>query len=161
MARRMTKFVELNTIGVSKDSQLRAAKVLRAVSDGYDNDEHSSSSAPAQRHRLFDFGRRKMVERWSMLRAAAAASGVFSLPEETTGHCNFANETAANNPGTHADLARTSARGRMLAACSDRLIGSHRERAIVFVSCLQRSHGCGATGRTWRTARGSSAGTRS
>nr|WKK20677.1 tryptophan aminotransferase related 2 protein TAA1 [Agrostis stolonifera] len=92
VARRMTKFVELNTIGVSKDSQLRAAKVLRAVSDGYDVDEPSSS------HRLFDFGRRKMVERWSMLRAAAAASGIFSLPEEITGHCNFGNETAANNP---------------------------------------------------------------
>lgn len=98
VARRMTKFVELNTIGVSKDSQLRAAKVLRAVSDGYDGTEHSSSGTPARRHRLFDFGRRKMVERWKMLRAAAAASGVFSLPEETTGHCNFGNETAANNP---------------------------------------------------------------
>jgi L-tryptophan--pyruvate aminotransferase len=102
VARRMTKFVELNTIGVSKDSQLRAAKVLRAVSDGY-NDEPSSGGA-MRSHRLFDFGRRKMVERWSMLRAAAAASGIFSLPDETTGHCNFANETAGNNPGTCAVL---------------------------------------------------------
>ncbi|KAG8044080.1 hypothetical protein GUJ93_ZPchr0452g16391 [Zizania palustris] len=65
VAKKMTKFVELNTIGVSKDSQLRAAK---------------------------------MVERWSMLRAAAAASGVFSLPEETSGFCNFTKETAATNP---------------------------------------------------------------
>ena len=94
VARRMTKFVELNTIGVSKDPQLRAAKVLGAVSDGYDG------GASASRHRLFDFGRRKMVERWRMLREAAAASGIFSLPEETSGRCNFANETAANNPGT-------------------------------------------------------------
>ncbi|KAI5004981.1 hypothetical protein ZWY2020_032224 [Hordeum vulgare] len=93
VARRMTKFVELNTIGVSKDSQLRAAKVLRAVSDGYD-----AAAGGATRHRLFDFGRRKMVERWRMLRQAAAASGIFSLPEEISGRCNFANETAANNP---------------------------------------------------------------
>ena len=149
MARRMTKFVELNTIGVSKDSQLRAAKVLRAVSDGYDVDEPSSS------HRLFDFGRRKMVERWSMLRAAAAASGIFSLPEEITGHCNFGNETAANNPGTYVVLSHRRRRTSRV------LISSHRAGAIVFVSCLQRSRGCGATGRTWRTARGSSAGTRS
>ncbi|KAF7021189.1 hypothetical protein CFC21_034176 [Triticum aestivum] len=91
VARRMTKFVELNTIGVSKDSQLRAAKVLSAVSDGYVDGD-------ASRHRLFDFGRRKMVERWRMLREAAAASGIFSLPAETSGRCNFANETAANNP---------------------------------------------------------------
>ncbi|KAM3410134.1 hypothetical protein ACQJBY_002389 [Aegilops geniculata] len=89
VARRMTKFVELNTVSVSKDSQLRAARVLRAVSDGYDGG--------ASRHRLFDFGRRKMAERWRMLREAAAASGIFSLPEETSGRCNFANETAANN----------------------------------------------------------------
>ncbi|XP_020193641.1 tryptophan aminotransferase-related protein 2 [Aegilops tauschii subsp. strangulata] len=89
VARRMTKFVELNTVSVSKDSQLRAARVLRAVSDGYDGG--------ASRHQLFDFGRRKMAERWRMLREAAAASGIFSLPEVTSGRCNFANETAANN----------------------------------------------------------------
>lgn len=93
VAKRMTKFVELNTIGVSKDSQMRAAKVLSAVSDGYD-----MGSGSRHRHRLFDFGRRKMVERWAMLRAAAAASGIFSLPEETSGHCSFSNDTAANNP---------------------------------------------------------------
>ncbi|TVU21625.1 hypothetical protein EJB05_31274, partial [Eragrostis curvula] len=93
IAQKMTKFIELNTIGVSKDSQLRAAKVLKAVSDGY---EVAAGAKGA--HRLFDFGRRKMVERWSMLREAAAASGIFSLPEETSGYCNFAGEMAATNP---------------------------------------------------------------
>ncbi|KAL5220624.1 hypothetical protein ABZP36_025337 [Zizania latifolia] len=97
IAEKMTKFVELNTIGVSKDSQLRAAKVLAAVSDGYERSE-AEARVGARAPRLFDFGRRKMVERWSMLRAAAAASGIFSLPEETSGFCNFTNETAATNP---------------------------------------------------------------
>ncbi|KAL6627351.1 hypothetical protein ACP70R_031077 [Stipagrostis hirtigluma subsp. patula] len=92
IAKKMTKFIELNTIGVSKDSQLRAAKVLRAVSDGYERAEAPST------HRLFDFGRRKMVERWGMLREAAAASGIFSLPEEASGYCNFTKEMAATNP---------------------------------------------------------------
>ncbi|CAL4951865.1 unnamed protein product [Urochloa decumbens] len=92
VAKKMTKFIELNTIGVSKDSQLRAAKVLKAVSDAYELPE------AREEHRLFDYGRRKMIERWSMLREAAAASGIFSLPEETSGYCNFANETAATNP---------------------------------------------------------------
>lgn len=95
IAQKMTKFIELNTIGVSKDSQLRAAKVLKAVSDGYELAEAKRA------HRLFDFGRRKMVERWSMLREAAAASGIFSLPEETSGYCNFANEMAVTNPGAY------------------------------------------------------------
>ncbi|CAO2199191.1 unnamed protein product [Urochloa humidicola] len=92
VAKKMTKFIELNTIGVSKDSQLRAAKVLRAVSDAYELPEARDE------HRLFDYGRRKMVERWSMLREAAAASGIFSLPEETSGYCNFGKETASTNP---------------------------------------------------------------
>ncbi|CAD6232935.1 unnamed protein product [Miscanthus lutarioriparius] len=92
VAKRMTKFIELNTIGVSKDSQLRAAKVLRAVSDAYELPETKEA------HRLFDYGRRKMVERWSMLREAAAASGIFSLPEETSGFCNFTKEMAVTNP---------------------------------------------------------------
>jgi L-tryptophan---pyruvate aminotransferase len=47
VAQRMIKFIELNTIGVSKDSQLRAAKVLRAVSDGYEE------SPPGEASRLF------------------------------------------------------------------------------------------------------------
>ncbi|AQK90450.1 tryptophan aminotransferase-related protein 2 [Zea mays] len=91
VAKRMAKFIELNTIGVSKDSQLRAAKVLGAVSDAYELPE-------AAQHRLFDYGRRKMVERWRVLREAAAASGAFSLPHETSAFCNFTKETAATNP---------------------------------------------------------------
>lgn len=95
VARKMAKFIELNTIGVSKDSQLRAAKVLRAVSDAYELPE----AGDARRRRLFDYGRRKMVERWNMLRGAAAASGIFSLPEETSALCNFTKEMAVTNPG--------------------------------------------------------------
>ncbi|KAE8722427.1 hypothetical protein F3Y22_tig00013960pilonHSYRG00036 [Hibiscus syriacus] len=33
VARKMTKYIEFNTIGVSKDSQLKATKVLKVVSD--------------------------------------------------------------------------------------------------------------------------------
>ena len=36
VAKKMTKFIEVNTIGVFKDSQLRAAKVLRVVSDSWE-----------------------------------------------------------------------------------------------------------------------------
>jgi len=93
VAKKMTKFIELNTIGVSKDSQLRAATVLRAVSDAYE-----LPAAGEEHRRLFDYGRRKMAERWSMLREAAAASGIFSLPDETSGYCNFTKDMASTNP---------------------------------------------------------------
>ncbi|EEC78597.1 hypothetical protein OsI_18617 [Oryza sativa Indica Group] len=97
VAQKMSKFIELNTIGVSKDSQLRAAKILKAITDGYDRapaagDDDDDSS------RLFHFARRKMVSRWAKLRAAVAASGIFTLPDELPGHCTFANETVSAYP---------------------------------------------------------------
>lgn len=107
VAQKMSKFIELNTIGVSKDSQLRAAKILKAITDGYDRapaagDDDDDSS------RLFHFARRKMVSRWAKLRAAVAASGIFTLPDELPGHCTFANETVSAYPrtDTHTKLDR-------------------------------------------------------
>ncbi|CAA6665507.1 unnamed protein product [Spirodela intermedia] len=76
VAEKMTKFIELNTIGVSKDSQLRAARILGAVSDG-----------------IFDFGRRLMAERWDRLREAVRITGSFSVPEYPSADCNFTGES--------------------------------------------------------------------
>uniref|UniRef100_M8BGJ4 Putative Alliin lyase n=1 Tax=Aegilops tauschii TaxID=37682 RepID=M8BGJ4_AEGTA len=88
----MVYFVDQSTIGASKDSQLRAAKILAVVSDAYGPGEDDT------RLRLFDFARRRMGERWRALRAAVAATGAFSLPEETTGYCNFTKQTVAGYP---------------------------------------------------------------
>ncbi|KAL6897802.1 hypothetical protein ACP4OV_006761 [Aristida adscensionis] len=93
VALKMIKFMELNTIGVSKDSQLRAAKILRAACDG-----HKVSAPGDEKSSIFRFGRRQMAERWRTLRAAVAASGIFSLPEEVPGYCTFAKETMTANP---------------------------------------------------------------
>ena len=92
VAKKMVYFVDRATIGVSKDSQLRAAKILAVVSDAYDEGGDT-------RLRLFHFARRCMSERWRALRAAVAASGAFSLPEETAGYCNFSEQTVAAYPG--------------------------------------------------------------
>ncbi|RZC54520.1 hypothetical protein C5167_013379 [Papaver somniferum] len=73
IAQKMTEFIELNTIGVSKDSQLRAAKILGAVSDSCTNSANSES--------FFEFGHRLMTQRWKQLRDAVRTSGLFSLPE--------------------------------------------------------------------------------
>jgi len=95
VAQKMVKFMELNTIGVSKDSQLRAAKILKAVCDGYE------LSPAKEANRLFHFAQRKMAERWSKLRATVAASGIFSLPDEVSGYCTFAKEIVTANPRKH------------------------------------------------------------
>ncbi|KAG1342848.1 tryptophan aminotransferase-related protein 1 [Cocos nucifera] len=92
VAKKMVKFIELNTIGVSKDSQLRAAKILKVVSDGYElpNTENTS--------KLFDYGRRLMTMRWEKLREAVKASGIFSLPEFPSSTCKFTGERTVTNP---------------------------------------------------------------
>ncbi|GJM94734.1 hypothetical protein PR202_ga11407 [Eleusine coracana subsp. coracana] len=94
VARKMVYFVDRSTIGVSKDSQLRATKILGVVSDAYEL-PHAAGAPP----RLFGFARRRLAERWRALRAAvAASSGAFSLQEETSGYCNFAKQTVAACP---------------------------------------------------------------
>ncbi|XP_073014169.1 tryptophan aminotransferase-related protein 2 [Typha latifolia] len=92
VAKKMVKFIELNTIGVSKDSQLRAAKILKVVSDGYELPN------PDGMDKLFDFGRRLMAARWERLHEAVKASGFFSLPEFSSGFCTFFKERTATYP---------------------------------------------------------------
>ena len=99
VAQKMNKFLELNTIGVSKDSQLRAAKILGVVADGY---EHQPAAVPSgDANLLFHYARRQMTHRWRALRAAVTASGIFSLPDEVAGFCTFAKDTVTANPGAH------------------------------------------------------------
>jgi L-tryptophan---pyruvate aminotransferase len=96
VAKKMTKFMELTTIGVSKDSQLRAAKILGAICNGY---EQLPSPAGQTRSHLFHFAREKMAARWTRLRAALAASDIFTLPDELSEYCGFFKKTVTANPG--------------------------------------------------------------
>ena len=88
----MTKFVELNTIGVSKDSQIRAAKVLEAVADS------CGEAAPRGRD-FFAWSYRLMAERWQQLREAVKSSGRFSLPEFSPAFCHFQGQDSVPQPG--------------------------------------------------------------
>uniref|UniRef100_A0A7N0T5D9 Alliinase C-terminal domain-containing protein n=1 Tax=Kalanchoe fedtschenkoi TaxID=63787 RepID=A0A7N0T5D9_KALFE len=83
VAMKMTKFIELNTIGVSKDSQLRAAKILKATSDSC---KHMSNPKVEN---FFKFSFNQMTERWAKLRAAVRKSGLFSLPDFTSDWCTY------------------------------------------------------------------------
>ncbi|CAN1179551.1 Tryptophan aminotransferase-related protein 2 [Linum perenne] len=75
VARKMTKFIELSSLGVSKDSQLRATKIMEVVSDAEEAGRVDDLS-------LFEFGLKNMKRRWRMLRAAVKKTGgKFSLPD--------------------------------------------------------------------------------
>ncbi|CAL5096859.1 unnamed protein product [Urochloa decumbens] len=98
VARKMVYFVDRSTIGVSKESQLRATKILGVVSDAYEAAPAGGGDGGAPVPRLFDFARRRMEERWRTLRATVAATGAFSLPEETAGYCDFNKRTVTACP---------------------------------------------------------------
>lgn len=92
IAKKMTKFIELNTIGVSKDSQLRAAKILQAVSDN----DHVGDLEKSET--FFEYGYNLMTKRWKNLRAAVNNNKLFSLPEFPLERCNFSDQTFEPQP---------------------------------------------------------------
>ncbi|XP_077219800.1 L-tryptophan--pyruvate aminotransferase 1-like [Tasmannia lanceolata] len=92
VAKKMIKFIELNTIGVSKDSQLRAAKIIHTVCDGYEGGDTGGVE------RFFEYGHRLMTERWERLREALRESTLFSLPEFQLDFCNFTGEIRTTLP---------------------------------------------------------------
>ncbi|OIW00314.1 hypothetical protein TanjilG_27565 [Lupinus angustifolius] len=91
VAKGMTKFIELNTIGVSKDSQLRAAKVLKLVSD-------STEQEKSQELSFFKYSYEIMEQRWKQLRASVEANGLFTLPNFPPEFCTFFNKETENLP---------------------------------------------------------------
>ncbi|KAL5064599.1 hypothetical protein RYX36_026336 [Vicia faba] len=93
VAKKMTKFIELNTIGVSKDSQLRAAKVLKTVSDSCE-EENSQGGEES----FFKYSYKMMEQRWKLLRAAVDSGDLFSLSEFSSGFCNFLNQESETQP---------------------------------------------------------------
>lgn len=99
VAKRMIKFIELNTIGVSKDSQLRAAKVLEVVSNSC---EQAGGSEYAES--FFHFSHALMTERWRLLREAVKHSGLFSLPNFSSAHCSFFDNNLGTQPGKNNNI---------------------------------------------------------
>ncbi|KAF9625681.1 hypothetical protein IFM89_025466 [Coptis chinensis] len=89
VAEKMRKYIEISTIGVSKESQLRAAKILRAVSDSCQDLSDES---------FFNYGRRRMTERWERLTSVIKLNGLFSLPEYSTEICNFSGVPTKTHP---------------------------------------------------------------
>ncbi|MCL7041621.1 hypothetical protein MKW94_002164 [Papaver nudicaule] len=93
IARKMTKFIELSTIGVSKDSQYRAATIMRAVT------ESGQSISLQLAGNFFEFGKNIMVDRWERLRKVASENGAFSLPKYPKQYCNYFGEIKEAHPG--------------------------------------------------------------
>lgn len=95
VAKKMTKFIELNSIGVSKDSQLRAAKILSAVSDSCEQENSQEGDS------FFKFSQKLMTNRWKQLREVVSRGELFSLPQFSPAFCNFFNQVLEPQPGIY------------------------------------------------------------
>lgn len=93
IAKKMTTFIEINTIGVSKDSQIRAAKILQAVSDSC---EHANNQKEDEN--FFDYSYKLMAKRWKKIREAVNKTELFSLPNFPPETCSFSNRTFGQLP---------------------------------------------------------------
>lgn len=83
---RMVRYLELNTIGVSRDTQLRALKLLKViVEDGG--------------REIFEFGYKTMTKRWDRLRKTLSMSTRFSLQKIPPENCTFFQKVRDPTPG--------------------------------------------------------------
>ncbi|KAL0408582.1 UNVERIFIED_CONTAM: L-tryptophan--pyruvate aminotransferase 1 [Sesamum radiatum] len=83
VARKMVKFIEINTIGVSKEAQLRAASILEIVSAS------CQRVKPYDLDNFFEYSKDFMAERWKKLRDAVKKNELFSVSKFPRQFCNF------------------------------------------------------------------------
>lgn len=87
VAKKMVKFMEISTIGVSKEAQHRAARVLEKIVAG-------------EAKGFFEFGKSVMAERWRKLREALKGSEeLLQLPDFPLQYCSFNKELNRARPG--------------------------------------------------------------
>jgi L-tryptophan--pyruvate aminotransferase len=109
VAQKMAEYIELNTIGVSKDSQLRAAHIMRSITKGYSVGAHASpvvyekampgdAEVYLENQALFHFGSAEMAYRWLRLRSALQSAVRFTVPEFAPEFCNFFGQIRTPTP---------------------------------------------------------------
>ncbi|KAL5843657.1 hypothetical protein ACOSQ4_009615 [Xanthoceras sorbifolium] len=82
---KMIQHMSVNTMGVSKDTQLRVLKLLKAVLE-------------SEGRKIFEFGHNTMSNRWKKLSNIISLSNRFSLQEIPPQYCTFFNKVRASSP---------------------------------------------------------------
>ncbi|KAK9684764.1 hypothetical protein RND81_10G230500 [Saponaria officinalis] len=93
VAKKMTKFIELSSIGVSKDSQVRAAKILQAVSDSC-----NATGDFRKKENFFEISHQLIADRWKQLRNAVNKNKMFSIQEFPPAFCTYTTRTFTTQP---------------------------------------------------------------
>ncbi|CAH1417245.1 unnamed protein product [Lactuca virosa] len=92
VAKKMIKFMEVNTIGVSKESQIRVAKILQVVADG------CKRFGSPDGDNFFEFSKSLMSKRWEILRETVKKTRMFTLPKYPLQHCNYTGDVTQAHP---------------------------------------------------------------
>ncbi|KAK4263153.1 hypothetical protein QN277_028610 [Acacia crassicarpa] len=94
IARKMTRFIVLNSKGVSKESQTRAAKIMEVLCDSYQSLRFDGYNKESEL--FFEYSRRVLKERWEKLREVINKNGDFILHNKFSqrAYCNFRNESS-------------------------------------------------------------------
>ncbi|KAL8532694.1 hypothetical protein ACS0TY_009054 [Phlomoides rotata] len=85
----MVDFVDINTIGVSQEAQLRAASLLEFI---------STSCHKPKLDNFFEYSELLMAERWNKLKNALAKNELLHIPELPQHYCNFAKKFVETHP---------------------------------------------------------------
>lgn len=88
----MVNYLELSTIGVSKESQLRAARIIGAVCDEIE-------APPGPCLNFFLYAKVLLSERWEKLREAVKHGGLFTISKFPPAYCVFSKEYSESHPG--------------------------------------------------------------
>ncbi|URD99336.1 tryptophan aminotransferase-related protein 4-like [Musa troglodytarum] len=85
---RTTNYLSLNTMGVSRDTHLRALKLIKVMiaEKGGEGD-------------IFEFGYRTLKARWSKLHELVSSSSRFSLQQHSAQYCNYFGAIRDPSPG--------------------------------------------------------------
>ncbi|CAH2066590.1 unnamed protein product [Thlaspi arvense] len=132
VAKKMVEYIIVNSIGVSKESQIRAAKILKVLAETCKSETES----------FFEYGREMMKNRWEKLREVVKESDVFTLPKYPEAYCNFFGKSLESYPafawiGTkeETDLVSDLRRQKVMSRAGERC-GSDKKH--VRVSMLSR-----------------------
>src|SRR6266487_2889785 len=90
----MISFIHLNFICVLKESQIRDAKMIEVICDGYQNLKSIELD-----HLFFYYSKRLMKERWEKFKGAIEQSKVFTLTKYPTSYCHFNKDLSEQYPG--------------------------------------------------------------
>lgn len=85
---RVTRYMLLNTMGVSRDTQLRVLKLIKAMIEAVGREDD-----------IFEFGHRTMRERWSKLISIVSTSNRFSLQKLSPQFCSYFKKSREPSPG--------------------------------------------------------------